>query len=96
MKAYLVLDLAVHDFAGFTPYIAKVPTYIERYGGRYIVRGAEPKTIEGDWAPQRLVIIEFPTRSNAEQFLDDPEFRELAKIRHKTTTCKLVLVEGSD
>jgi len=96
MKAYLVLDFSVHDLEGFRPYIATVPTYIARHGGKYIVRGAEPRAIEGDWSPERMVIIEFPTRENAEQFLNDPEFRELAKIRHRTTTSKLVLVDGAE
>ena len=96
MKAYLVLDFAVHDLAGFRPYIAKAPDYIERHGGKYIVRGVEPKIVEGDWAPERMVIIEFPARENAENFLTDPDFRELAKIRHKTTTSKLVLVDGCE
>jgi uncharacterized protein (DUF1330 family) len=94
VKAYLVLDFSIHDLPGFTPYITNVPRYIARHGGRYIVKGAEPQTIEGDWSPERLVIIEFPTRQNAEQFLADPDFRELAKIRHNTTTSKLVLVDG--
>jgi uncharacterized protein (DUF1330 family) len=96
MKAYLVLDFSIRDLEGFMPYIAKVPAYIERHGGRYIVRGAEPKPMEGDWSPERMVIIEFPTRQKAEQFLGDPEFQELAKIRHKTTVSKLVLVDGSE
>ena len=96
MKAYLVLDFSVHDLEGFRPYIANIPAFIERHGGRYIVRGAEPKTIEGDWSPERMVIIEFPARQNAEQFLADPDFQELARIRHRTTTSKLVLVDGCD
>jgi len=60
MKAYLVLDLAIKDFAGFRDYIAAIPAHIARHDGRYIVRGAEPTCIEGDWRPQRIVIIEFP------------------------------------
>ncbi len=96
MKAYLVLDFAIHDLAGFRPYIENVPAYIERHGGKYIVRGAAPTPVEGDWSPERLVVIEFPARANAEQFLADPEFQELAKIRHRTTTSKLVLVDGCE
>lgn len=96
MKAYLVLDFAVHDLAGFMAYVETVPRYIERHGGRYVVRGAEPTPIEGDWRPKRLVILEFPSRRNAEQFLADPDFQELAKIRHRTTTSKLILVDGAD
>lgn len=94
MKAYLVLDFAVHDLEGFRPYVQSVPGFIEKYGGRYIVRGAEPKTIEGNWSPERMVGIEFPSRQNAEQFLTDPEFQQLARIRHATTTSKLALVDG--
>jgi uncharacterized protein (DUF1330 family) len=96
VKAYLVLDFSVHDLEGFRPYIANVPAFIEKHGGKYIVRGAEPKPIEGDWSPQRMVILEFPAQRNAEQFLADPGFQELARIRHKTTTSKLVLVDGSE
>jgi uncharacterized protein (DUF1330 family) len=94
VKAYLVLDLAINDFAAFGPYIAAIPAHIERHEGRYIVQGAEPTRIEGDWTPQRLVIIEFPERSNAEAFLSDPSIQDLFKVRHETTTSKLVLVDG--
>jgi uncharacterized protein (DUF1330 family) len=94
MKAYLVLDLQVDDLAGFRRYVAEIPAHIERHGGRYIVRGVEPTRIEGDWTPQRLVILEFPERSNAEAFLGDPTIQDLFKIRHQTTTSKLVLVDG--
>ena len=54
------------------------------------------RLIEGDWSPERMVILEFPSRQSAEQFLADPGFQEFAKIRHKTTTSKLVLVDGSE
>jgi uncharacterized protein (DUF1330 family) len=94
MKAYLVLDFAVHDLDGFRPYVERVPSFIERHGGSYIVRGAEPKPIEGIWSPERMVILEFPSRQNAEAFLSDPDFQELAKIRHRTTNSQLVLVDG--
>ena len=94
MKAYLVLDLQINDLEGFRPYIAEIPTHIERHGGRYIVRGVEPTCVEGDWKPQRVVVIEFPERANAEAFLSDPTIQDLFKIRHETTTSKLLLVDG--
>lgn len=94
MKAYLVLDFAVRDLRGFQPYIAAIPAFIEKHGGRYIVRGVEPTVMEGDWAPQRVVILEFPSRENATAFLADPEAQDLFAIRHRTTTSKLILVEG--
>jgi uncharacterized protein (DUF1330 family) len=65
-----------------------------RHDGRYIVQGVKPTCIEGDWRPQRMVIIEFPERSKAEAFLSDPIIQGLFKVRHETTTSKLVLVDG--
>ena len=94
MKAYLVLDLEITDAAGFMPYVAAIPAHIERHGGRYIVRGVQPTLMEGDWTPERLVIIEFPERANAEAFLADPDIQDLFKVRHATTISKLLLAEG--
>jgi uncharacterized protein (DUF1330 family) len=94
MKAYLVLDLTVNDYVGFKKYIAEIPAFIAKHSGKYIVQGVVPTTIEGDWKPERLVIIEFPERKSAEAFLGDPEIQDLFKIRHATTTSKLVLADG--
>ena len=94
MKAYLVLDLAVNDYSGFKRYVAAIPAFIARHSGKYIVQGVRPTTIEGDWKPERLVIIEFPEREKAEAFLRDPEIQDLFKVRHDTTTSKLLLADG--
>jgi len=94
MRAYLVLDLSVNDVGRFRKYIAEIPAFIAKHSGKYIVQGVQPTTIEGDWRVERMVIIEFPEREKAEAFLSDPEISDLFKIRHETTTSKLVLVEG--
>jgi uncharacterized protein (DUF1330 family) len=94
MNAYLVLDLTVNDFGRFKKYIVEIPAFIAKHSGRYIVQGAQPTAIEGDWKPERMVIIEFRERENAEAFLNDPEIQHLFELRHETTTSKLVLVDG--
>ena len=50
--------------------------------------------MEGDWRPERMVILEFPSRATAEAFLKDPEAQALFELRHRTTDSKLVLVDG--
>jgi uncharacterized protein (DUF1330 family) len=94
MKAYLVLDFTVNDLDSFMKYVAEIPAFIAKHSGKYLVRGAQPTTIEGDWKPERMVILEFPEREHAEAFLSDPEVKQLFKVRQATTTSKLVLVEG--
>jgi uncharacterized protein (DUF1330 family) len=94
MKAYLVLDLTVHDLPGFLPYIRAIPAFIEKHGGRYVVQGAEATVVEGDWTPERIVILEFPSRDDAKAFLADPDVQPLFALRQRTTTSKLVLVDA--
>lgn len=94
MNAYLILDLTIHDFDQFREYILKIPAFIEKHSGRYVVRGEQPTVIEGDWRPERVVVIEFPSREQANGFLQDPEAQPLFSLRHQTTTSKLVLVDG--
>ena len=79
MKAYLVLDLSVNDFAGFRKYIAEIPAFIAKHSGKYIVQGAQPTPIEGDWKPDRMVIIEFPERANAEAFWATLKFKTCSR-----------------
>jgi len=94
MNAYLILDLTIHDFAKFGEYIQKIPEFIKKHSGRYVVQGVEPTVMEGNWIPERVVVIEFPTSDHAKRFLKDPEAQELFKLRHDTTTSKLILVDG--
>ena len=94
MNTYLVLDIAVHDLESFSAYIQEIPKLIEKHMGRYVVQGEVPEVIEGDWKPERMVIIEFPSKEKAKSFLSDPEAKLLFEIRHKTASSKLLLVEG--
>jgi uncharacterized protein (DUF1330 family) len=94
MKAYFVLDITVHDYNRFKTYIDEIPKIIARHLGRYIVQGVEPTALEGEWKYERLVVIEFPDRANAEALLNDPDAQQLFKLRHSTTTGRLLLADG--
>lgn len=96
MNAYLVLDLTIHDMQSFSEYVEKIPAVIARHAGSYAVQGQIPTVLEGDWKPDRLVVIEFPSRENAKEFLADPETQALFAIRHRSTTSQLLLVDGTD
>jgi uncharacterized protein (DUF1330 family) len=94
MNAYLILDLSINNFESFREYIEKIPPFIKKHGGRYIVQGVEPELMEGDWLPDRVVVLEFPSKENAKEFLEDPEAQSLFAIRYKSTISKLILAEG--
>jgi uncharacterized protein (DUF1330 family) len=94
MKAFLILDLSIHDLPRFMEYAKKIPGFIKKHSGRYVVQGEAPTVMEGDWHPERVVVIEFPSRAGAKEFLEDPEAQPLFALRHETTTGRLILVDG--
>jgi uncharacterized protein (DUF1330 family) len=48
MAAYLVVEVDVHDPAVFEDDRRQGPAIIEKYGGRYRVRGGKTESLEGD------------------------------------------------
>ena len=94
MPAYFIVDLAIIDAAGFEEYRQLVPATIQQYGGRYIVRGGTAETLEGDWQPARVVVLEFPSLEQAKRWYNSEAYRGPKALRFKTATSKMILVEG--
>lgn len=94
MAAYFIVDLDIRDAAMFEEYRKLVPATIERYGGRFLVRGGNHQTLEGDWKPKRVVLLEFPSLEAAKRWYDSEEYRKPKAMRQKSAKTNLVLVEG--
>jgi uncharacterized protein (DUF1330 family) len=73
MPAYVVVQIIVDDPATYDHYKTLAPPSIAKYGGRYLLRGGSVKTLEGDWDPGRLVILEFPEAESAPARWDTTE-----------------------
>jgi uncharacterized protein (DUF1330 family) len=61
MTAYWIGEHAITDPATFDEYLRQVIPMIERFAGRYLTRGGAHRVLDGDWHPNRVVIVEFPT-----------------------------------
>jgi uncharacterized protein (DUF1330 family) len=94
MPAYLIATMDVHDAGGYEAYRARVPAFVEKHGGRFIVRGGERTPLEGDWPPGRTVVIAFPDYDAAKAFVDDPGYAPVAAIRHATAISRAFIAEG--
>jgi uncharacterized protein (DUF1330 family) len=94
MPAYVIAEVTVTDASTMEEYRKQVPATVARYGGRFLVRGGAHETIEGDWKPNRLVILEFPTMEQARRWYDSEEYREPKALRIKSGRTNLVVVEG--
>ncbi|HEX6509286.1 MAG TPA: DUF1330 domain-containing protein, partial [Chloroflexota bacterium] len=65
-----------------------------QYGGTFIVRGGKHETLDGDWQPGRVVVLEFPSLEQARAWWSSPEYEEGKAIRREAANSRMVLVEG--
>ena len=94
MPAYFIVDNEVTDHTGFEEYRNQVRDTVEKYGGKFLVRGGKVRALEGDWKPKRIVVTEFPTTEQALRWYDSEDYRALKPLRLRTARGSVVLVEG--
>ena len=96
MSAYIIVEIDVHDPEGYEEYKKLAADTVHKYGGKYIVRGGRTEVLEGDWQPQRLVVLQFESIDRAKDWLNSREYREPRKMRHRTANARMIAVEGCD
>ena len=94
MPAYIIADSNVTNPAVYDNYRALVPAAVAAYGGRFVVRGGETAVLEGDWAPRRVVVIEFPDLAAAKAFYDSPAYRAARDVRKGAANIDMIAVAG--
>lgn len=94
MSAYVIFDIAVNDPEKYEEYKRRTMPIIEAFGGRFMVRGGPLEVLEGNWQPNRVVILEFESIAKAKAWINSPEYAEIKTIRHSTATSNAVVVEG--
>ena len=94
MPAYVIVEVTVNNPVEYEDYKKLTPASITAYGGKFIVRGGKSETLEGDWQPQRIVVLEFPTVERAKEWWHSPEYAPAKDIRQRTARTKMIVVEG--
>ena len=94
MTAYVIVDIDVHDPVGYEEYKKLAPAAVAFHGGKYIARGGRTETLEGEWSPSRLVILQFESIEQAKKWLDSEEYRAARQMRHQTARSNMVVIEG--
>jgi uncharacterized protein (DUF1330 family) len=94
MAAYILVDIEVNDPTRYEEYKRLAPAAIARYGGRYLARGGEAVVLEGDWQPNRVVVLEFPSLERARAFYESPEYAEARNARKGAARMNMIAVAG--
>lgn len=95
MAVYTIAEITVNDPEAYAEYQARVPATIEKYGGRYLVRGGDVTPGEGGWSPSgRIIILEFPDAESLQKWATSPEYAPVAEIRHRAADSRSFMVQG--
>lgn len=94
MSAYILAHVDIRDWDAYREYMQHTPRVIRQYGGRFIARGGEMVTLEGPEETLRIVLIEFPSMTDAKAFYNSPEYSETKRLREGAGSAKFVAIEG--
>ncbi|HET6272081.1 MAG TPA: DUF1330 domain-containing protein [Bacteroidota bacterium] len=94
MSAFVIVDINVTDPVGYEEYKKTAAPTVAMYGGKYLARGGRTEVLEGNWIPNRLVILQFGSVDQAKQWLDSAEYRAIKHLRHQNAESNMVVVEG--
>jgi len=96
MSAYIIAEVKVHDSQIYDEYRSQVQPTLDKYGGRFLVRGGRTDLLEGDWNPPRLVVLEFPSADDARAWWSSTEYAEPKALRQRAAVTQMILAEGVD
>ena len=94
MKAYVIAAETINDPAMFDLYRRQVPATLVPFGGQFLARGGNKTVLEGEWPQPRLVVIEFPSRTAAEDWYKSAEYQKIISLRLKSSAGNLIIADG--
>jgi uncharacterized protein (DUF1330 family) len=95
MPAYVIAAVTnAWDQDKLLEYRRRNTDVVAAHGGRFVARGGRHEALEGDWAPLRLVIIEFPDVDAARGWYESADYAALRELRQAGSKTDIVVVEG--
>jgi uncharacterized protein (DUF1330 family) len=93
-SAYIIANVTVTDPQQYEEYKKWSTAAMQAHGAEVCVRGGKAEVIEGDWQPERLVVLKFPSVEAARKFDASPEYGKARAARQGAAVMRMVLVEG--
>lgn len=93
MPSYIIADVTWIDPDAARQYGELAYPTLVAAGGKILAATSQGEVIEGNWHPNLLVLIEFPSAEAARRWLDSPEYRPAREVRFQCARTKLILLE---
>jgi len=93
-SAYILANVSVTNPAQYEEYRRFSSIAMQVHGAEVCVRGGKVEVLEGDWVPERVVLLKFPSLEAAKAFNDSPEYGRARQARAGAAVMRMVLIEG--
>jgi uncharacterized protein (DUF1330 family) len=94
MSAYIIANVSVTNPAQYEDYKRLSSHAMQVHGAEVCVRGGKTEILEGDWQPDRLVVLKFPSIEQARAFNESAEYGAARRSRQGAAVMRMILVEG--
>ena len=94
MTAYILARVEVRDWDRYSEYMRQTPRVIAKFGGRFVIRGGEAVTLEGEPETLRIVLIEFPSLDQAKAFYGSPDYQRVKTLREGAGSGTFTAIDG--
>lgn len=93
-SAYIIANVTVTNPQQYEEYKKWSTAAMLELGAEVCVRGGKAEVVEGDWTPDRLVILKFPSLEAARAFNTSPQYGKAREARKGAAIMRMVIVEG--
>ncbi len=94
MAADLISDVEVTAPAATDDYAKLATGSLEPFQSKILIHDGMVEVLEGDWEPERVVVVEFESMEQAQQWYKSPEYAKAKDILHRAASSNVILVEG--
>ncbi|MGA0569221.1 DUF1330 domain-containing protein [Variovorax sp. VNK109] len=93
-SAYIFANVTVTNPQQYDEYKKWSTAAIQMHGAEICVRGGAVEVLEGDWKPDRVVLLKFPSVEAAKAFDASPEYTKAREARAGAAIMRMVVIEG--
>ena len=94
MPVYAIALLTITDPARYERYVSRFMGVFERFRGRLLAADESPAVVEGAWNGSKAVLLEFPDEVSFREWLESPDYQEIVKDRHASSSAVILLAKG--
>ena len=93
MHSFFLAEIEVLDPMKYQEYVDRASEIVQNCGGVYVLRSGSITPVSGDWAPRRLVLIRFNSRTDMHMCFDSKEYLDIKHLREQSTRSRAVIIE---